>query len=194
MGLRASSAALAATVGMVAGAAHAGEPPGRYASISLGATSMPSLGHATAAPPALLQTAPELQLAWGLRLGRGGLLYTRFDLLGAMVPVGPTGVGLDIGAGWSSALDGGYGAIFRLSAGGLLLASGGDALGPDYTAYGFRLSAEAGVLHASGAFTWQILLGLHATGLPHVEPCNPGDDCSDASIGPTLRAEAGWMF
>lgn len=175
-------------------AAWADETPGRWASVSLGMAVTPSMGHATATPPALLAFAPELQLAWGIRLGRGGLLTTRLDLLGAMLPFAPAGLGLDVGGGWSSALDGGWGPIVRASLGGIVFGSGGEVSGPDYTAYGFRLALEAGVLHARGAFTWQILAGVQTTGLPHVEPCNPGDDCSDAGIGPTIRAEAGWLF
>jgi hypothetical protein len=173
--------------------------PGRFVSISLGVSGNPSTGNATASPPGILQVAPELQLSWGLQLAGQVIVFTRLDFFGTMIPIGPSGYGVDIGVAWTSALKpNAWGPLVRFTGGGLFFGSGGEVSGPDYQAYGFRLALEAGVARGSirgeGILVWSVLAGVHATGLPHVEPCGPADVCSDVFIGPTLRAEVAWLF
>lgn len=173
--------------------------PGRVLQVSLGGNLHGSYGRATRAPPDLLRVAPELQLAWGMQLGGQILLLTRFDLLGGMLPLLPTGLGLDLSAGWAPWLGGGgVTPLLRGSAGGFLFHSGGELPGPDYQAYGFRLALEAGFLApirgVRGRFFWGATIGANAVGLPSVGPCSAGDDCSDALLGPSLRGEALWLF
>jgi len=184
---------------VAAPAAADGDLPGRVVSISVGGSLNPSFGHATAAPPPLLRDAPELQLAWGLRLGRQALLETRLDLVGGMVPLVPAGAGLDVGVTWAPGLGAdGWRPIVRASAGGFVFASGGESFGRDYTGAGFRLAAEVGVLRGArrGAvmLRYGVVAGVQAIGLPSVSPCGPGDDCSDALIGPSLRLETMMLF
>lgn len=181
--------------------AGAGESiPGRLVSVSLGAAVNPSLGHPSASPPGLLRVAPELQIGWGMRLAEQAFVFARLDLLGGMVPIFPSGYGLDLGVGWTTALRRrGWSPLVRFSAGGLTLESGGEiGLGPDYQAYGFRMGLEAGISRASrlgnGLVMWSLLAGAHATGLPHVEPCASSGGCSDLMIGPTVRAEVSLLF
>ena len=112
----------------------------------------------------------------------------------------PTGLGLDVGMGWVPGLDSEeeWRPLFRFTAGAFFFGSGGAVLGRDYQANGFRLNLEAGLLRGipltSGFFRWGFVGGVQAIGLVHVEPCGAGDDCSDARIGPSLRAEAMLVF
>jgi hypothetical protein len=173
--------------------------PGRVVTLSAGGSLNPSFGHATAAPPPLLRELPELQLGWGLRLGGQALLTTRLDLVGAIVPIGPAGAGLDVAVTWAPGLGAtGWRPIARASVGGFVFASGGEGLGRDYTGAGFRLAAELGLLRGARRGTvmvrYGVVAGVQAIGLPDVSPCGPGDDCSDALIGPSLRLETMMMF
>lgn len=194
------TSALSVVVAMAFAAPSArAEEPGRFASASLGASVNPSLGHATRKPPALLTVAPEVQLAWGIQLGGEWLVITRFDMLGTMIPLGPTGYGVDLGVAWVPRLTGGgWGPIVRFTGGGLLFASGGEVLGKDYQASGFRLALDAGVVRSErieqSIFVWGVIAGGHATGMMGIEPCKAGDDCNDAFLGPSLRAEAALLF
>jgi hypothetical protein len=194
----ASTLTIAALI-VSAPAAAAADEPGRFVSASLGASVNPSLGHATRKPPALLTVAPELQLSWGMQLGGEWLVLTRVDILGTMIPLGPAGYGFDVGVAWAPRLTrGGWGPLVRFTGGGLLFASGGEVSGPDYEAHGFRFALDAGIVHSErvqqSIFVWGIVAGAHATGMMNIEPCGPGDDCSDAFLGPSLRAEAALLF
>src|SRR5687768_6943680 len=74
---------------------------GRFVAVSAGVTLGAPVADDDPPPvPWLLRSPPEIQVAWGLRLGDSAVLLTRIDLLGTMVPVGPSGIGLDVGGGW----------------------------------------------------------------------------------------------
>jgi hypothetical protein len=175
--------------------------PGRFFAASFGVSVNPSLGHATLAPPDLLLVSPELQLSWGMQIGGAVLLFTRLDLVGAMIPITSAGVGVELGIAWAPGLGQGHWApLIRASGGLFAFGSGGEALGPDYDAAGFRLGLEVGaflwpvVEGDHGVVGWGIVAGVQATGLTHVGPCAAGDDCSDALIGPSLRVEGTFLF
>lgn len=175
--------------------------PGRFASISLGATFHGRYGEATAQPPDLLRNLPELQLAWGMQLADCILVFTRFDILGGMLPLLPSGAGIDLGAAWAPGLgEEGWRPQVRFAMGAFYFGAGGEtATGDDYSATGFRMALEIGLFDGarmpSGAlFRWGVVAGGQATALVHVEPCGPDDDCSEAMLGPSVRAEAQILF
>jgi hypothetical protein len=171
---------------------------GRFASVGLGGTVGMQVGNDPPSVPALLQHAPELQLAWGLHAG-DVLVLTRFNAFGVMMPVGPAGVGLDVGAGWAPGWQrAGWAPLVRGFLGGVAFGSGGEMFGPDHASYGFRFSAEAGVVKripvAAGTAAWGVILGAQAIGLVSVDPCSASDDCDTALLGATLRLEAQLTF
>jgi hypothetical protein len=171
---------------------------GRFASVGLGGSASMQPGADPPAIPALLQYAPELQLAWGLHVG-DALVLTRFDSLGLMVPVGPAGAGLDVGAGWAPGWRrAGWAPLLRGLVGGLAFGSGGEMRGLDHTSYGFRLSAEAGAVHRtlvpSGTAALGVMVGAQATGLVDVDPCSASGDCTTALLGLTVRLEGQLTF
>lgn len=192
-------ACVATLVASAPSVGHAREEPGRYVGLAIGALVNPSLGHATRKPPALLTVPPTLELSWGIRLSDDLLLTTRLDMLGAIMPIGPAGYGADLGLGYSSSpTSGGWMMVGRATIGGLYYVSGGEALGPDYQGGGFRLGLDGGLVHRERVETlvveYGFLVGVHATGITSISPCNRGDDCSDAFIGPTFRFETGFLF
>jgi hypothetical protein len=197
--LRATTLATSLVLCASTNAASARELPPRFVLTSLGADYNPSLGHASTTPPALLTVAPELQLGWGIVVAKDVLVFTRLDLMGTTVPIGPWGAGLDVGLGWlPGAKTEAWSPALFLSAGGVLYASGGEVLGPDYQARGFRLALEGGAMRhdpfLSGVISWGVLAGAHATVVGGIEPCNVGDDCGDVFIGPSLRAVSTYAF
>jgi len=194
----ASRAALVAA--LAAGAAPAAAEGGRLVEVSAGATVAARVGDRDPPPvPGLLRHPPELQIGWGLRLGDGAVLLTRLDLLGAMIPIGPSGVGLDLVAGWCPGLRRpGWAPVVRGAVGGVVLGSGGEAGGPDHASRGFRLGAEAGAVHRrrvpAGWAGWGVLVGGQVTALVTVEPCSPAGDCDAVLAGVTARLEAHLLF
>lgn len=172
---------------------------GRLAEVTLGGTVASTAGDDDPpAIPGLLRNAPELQIAWGLHLGDAALI-TRLDLLGAMVPVGPSGVGIDLGGGWYPHRDrAGWAPIVRGFAGGILFGSGGEMLGPDHSSRGFRLALEAGAVTRhrvpAGWAGWGILLGAQTIGLTSVDPCSTTGDCDAVLFGATARVEGHLVF
>lgn len=181
-----------------AGAAEAAAP--RLVSTSIGFGYNPSLGHATTQPPTLLEFCPELQVAWGMTVGDEVLLLARIDVLGGILPLFPFGAGADFVFGWSPDLgSGSWEALVRTSFGAMVFGSGGEGLGEDYTGAGFRLGLEAGVVHTPPAsrhmgVSYGVVVGVQATLLSGIEPCQDGDDCADVFIGPSLRFETGLHF
>jgi hypothetical protein len=172
---------------------------GRFAEVTLGGTVARTAGDADPpAVPALLRDAPELQIAWGVHLGDAAV-STRLDLLGAMVPVAPAGVGLDIGGGWYPHRDrAGWAPVVRGFAGGILFGSGGEMLGPDHASRGFRLALEAGAVTRrrvpAGWAGWGILVGAQTIGLLSVDPCSATGDCDALLFGATARLEGHLVF
>jgi hypothetical protein len=172
---------------------------GRFAEVTLGGTVAGTAGDENPpAIPTLLRNAPELQIAWGIHLGDAAVI-TRLDLLGAMVPIGPAGVGVDIGGGWYPHRDrAGWAPVVRGFAGGILFGSGGDMLGPDHNSRGFRLALEAGAVTRrrvpAGWAGWGILVGAQTIGLLAVDPCSATGDCDAVLFGATARLEGHLVF
>lgn len=175
------------------------EFPGRVVSASLGVNLNSSHGDAVLRPPDLLRIAPVLQLSWGMQVAQQILVTTQVDILGGMLPLLPSGAGVNIGVAWLPGLDHeGWRPLIRFATGLFHFASGGEGLGPDYDAYGFRLAFEVGLTRgfrrSNGFFRWGIVAGAQAAGLLHVAPCGPDEDCTDVLLGPSLRAEAILLF
>jgi hypothetical protein len=190
---------ISGTLGIVMAVAAAANADGRFAEVTLGGTVASTAGDEDPpAIPALLRNAPELQLAWGMHLG-GAALITRLDLLGAMVPLGPSGVGLDVGGGWYPRRGrAGWAPVVRGFAGGILFGSGGEMLGPDHASRGFRFSVEAGAVTRrrvpAGWAGWGVLIGAQAIGLVAVDPCSASGDCDAVLFGATARLEGHLVF
>lgn len=187
-----------AAVAIVCLASSRGEADGRFTSIGIGAGTSLQAGSNDVAIPALLQHAPELQIAWGLHAG-DAIILTRLDILGAMLPIGPAGIGLDVGGGWMPGWQSaGWAPLVRGTVGGVMFGSGGEMLGPDHTSHGFRLALEAGAVRRSeapgGMVAWGVLLGAQATGLVAVDPCATEHGCDAALLGVTARLEAQLTF
>jgi hypothetical protein len=174
------------------GSAGSARADGRIAELTLGGGAATTAGDGDPpAIPALLRHAPELQLGLGLHLG-DLVLLTRLDLLGAMVPIGPAGIGVDVGGGWYPGhARAGWAPVARAFVGGVLFGSGGEMLGPDHASRGVRLAAEAGLVRrhrvAAGRAGWGVLLGAQATALTAVRPCSPSSDCDAVLLGATAR-------
>lgn len=203
--MRASSslsivAALAALVVAPPSRADDAEPlPGRALTFSIGGAANAAFGHATTRAPLLARLSPELQLGWGIRIGESFLLSTRLGMLGGVVPLFPTGLSAEIVATYLPlAGTAPVRPLVRFSSGGYLFASGGEAMGPDYQAYGFRAAIEAGFLRLypvpGGRAGVGLVAGAQAIGLPSVHPCGPKDDCSDVLFGASLRLETLLLF
>ena len=186
---------IAIAVLSIASSAHA---EGRLASVALGGGVAMNAGRNPPPIPALLQHAPELQIAWGLHAG-DAVLVTRLDLIGAIVPIGPAGFGVDVGGGWAPGWKReGWAPIVRATMGAVALGSGGEMLGPDHSSYGFRLAAEVGAVRRTavpaGMAAWGVMLGAQGTALVSVDPCSSTGDCSTALLGATLRLEGQLQF
>jgi len=187
-----------ASVLLVAATSNA-RADGRFASVAVGGSvTTTEAGEDPPDVPALLQHAPELQISWGLHAGNG-VIVTRLDVLGAIVPVGPTGVGLDVGAGWTPRWrEAGWAPVVRGFVGGIVFGSGGEMMGPDHASHGFRMSVEAGAVHRrvvpAGTAAWGIVVGAQAIGLVSVDPCSATGDCSTALLGFTARLEGSIAF
>lgn len=203
--MRASSLSFAAAFVVLAAcppAARADEPdplPGRALTFSIGGAANAAFGHATTRAPLLARLSPELQLGWGIRVGESFLLSTRLGMLGGVVPLFPTGLSAEIVATYLPlAGNAPVRPLVRFSSGGYLFSSGGEALGPDYQAYGFRAALEGGFMRLypvpGGRAGVGMVGGVQAVGLPGVHPCGPRDDCSDLLIGASLRLETLLLF
>lgn len=184
---------IAALVLLATTPAHA---DGRFAAVAIGGALTDDAGDDPPPVPALLRHAPEVQIAWGLHAG-AAVVMTRLDLLGAIVPVGPAGIGVEVGAGWAPRRLG-WAPVARGFVGGLVLGSGGEMLGPDHASHGFRMSAEVGAVRRrevpAGTAAWGLVIGAQAIGLTSVDPCSASGECATALLGVTARLEAQLEF